>query len=86
MPGTPARASPWLPPKSSRWPTRPPGLPEIWVDGIRMVRSGGDPSEFLAMSTLDVEVIEVFPSASSIPPDYATSVFCMVGIWTKRGG
>ena len=60
--------------------------PEIWVDGIRMVRSGGDLSEFLAMSTIDVEVIEVFPSASSIPVDYATSSFCMVGIWTKRGG
>ena len=60
--------------------------PEIWVDGIRMVSAGGDQSEFLAMSTLDVEVIEVFPSASSIPPDYATNSFCMVGIWTKRGG
>ena len=60
--------------------------PEIWVDGIRMVRGGDDVSEFLAMSTLDVEVIEVYPSASSIPPDYTTSVFCMVGIWTKRGG
>jgi hypothetical protein len=60
--------------------------PEIWVDGIRMVRAGGDQSEFLAMSTLDVEVIEVFPSASSIPAEYATNSFCMVGIWTKRGG
>ncbi len=60
--------------------------PEIWVDGIRMVRSGGDVAEFLAMTTLDVEVIEVFPSASSIPADYATNSFCMVGIWTKRGG
>ena len=60
--------------------------PEIWVDGIRMVSARGDQSEFLAMSTLDVEVIEVFPSASSIPADYATNSFCMVGIWTKRGG
>ena len=41
---------------------------------------------FLAMRTLDAEVTEVFPSASSIPPDYATSSCCMVGIWTKCGG
>ena len=48
--------------------------------------AGGDFAEFFAMSTIDVDVIEVFPSASSIPPDYATNSFCMVGIWTKRGG
>jgi hypothetical protein len=60
--------------------------PEIWIDGIRMVRAGDPVAEFLAMTTLDVEIIEVFPSASSIPADYTTSAFCMVGIWTRRGG
>ncbi len=34
----------------------------------------------MVLTTLDVEVIEVFQSASSIPPDYATSSFCRVGI------
>ena len=41
---------------------------------------------FLAMRTLDAEVTEVFPSASSLPPDYAMSSLWMVGMWTKRAG
>ena len=60
--------------------------PEIWLDGIRVVRAGGDPSEFMSMNTIEVEVIELFPSPSSIPPEYSTSGLCAVGIWTKRGG
>jgi len=60
--------------------------PEIWVDGIRLARSGYEAGEFLAQNTLDIEIIEVFPSASSIPPDYNTSSLCAIGIWTKRGG
>ena len=60
--------------------------PEIWLDGIRVVRSGDDVSEFMALNTVEVEVIELFPSASSIPLEYSTSAFCMVGLWTKRGG
>jgi carboxypeptidase family protein/TonB-dependent receptor-like protein len=60
--------------------------PEIWLDGVRMVRSGQDVSEFMSMNTIEVEVIELFPSPSSIPPEYSTSSMCAVGLWTKRGG
>ena len=60
-------------------PVGPPG-------GGRVVRSGEDVSEFLSLNTIEVEIIELFPSPSSIPPEYTTSAFCAVGLWTKRGG
>ena len=61
-------------------------VPEIWVDGIRAARAGTDAGDFLGMTTMDVEIVEVFPSPSSIPAEYSTSALCAVGIWTKRGG
>ncbi len=60
--------------------------PELWLDGVRIVRAGGDLSEFLSMNTVEIEVIELFPSPSSIPPEYSTAGMCAIGIWTKRGG
>lgn len=59
--------------------------PTIFVDGVRVGRGGV--SEFLNMSTISVEIIEVFPGAASLPPEYNDpGTFCAVGIWTKRGG
>ena len=60
--------------------------PEVWLDGVRVVRAGSPADDFLAMNTLDVEILELFPSAGSIPSEYATSAFCAIGIWTTRGG
>ena len=58
--------------------------PTIWLDGRRV---GAGASEFLNMSTIDVDVIEVFPGPASLPPEYNDAgTFCAVGIWTKRGG
>ena len=59
--------------------------PTIFVDGVRVGRGGV--SEFLNMSTISVEIIEVFPGAASLPPEYNDpGTFCAIGIWTKRGG
>ena len=59
--------------------------PTIFVDGVRVGRGGV--SEFLNMSTISVEIIEVFPGAASLPAEYNDpGTFCAIGIWTKRGG
>ena len=60
--------------------------PEVWVDGIRVSRSGQYSEDFFAMNTLDVEIIELYPSPVSIPAEYGAGAMCAIGIWTKRGG
>lgn len=60
--------------------------PEVWVDGVRVARSGEYAEDFFAMSTLDVEIIELYPSSVSIPPEYGGGAMCAIGIWTRRGG
>jgi len=64
-------------------------VPAIYLDGIR-VSNSEDPmsvSEFMAMSTFDVDVIEVYPGASSLPPEFNDpGTMCAIGIWTRRGG
>lgn len=64
-------------------------VPSIYLDGMRVSRHG-DPaslSEFLAMSTFDVAIIEVYPGAASLPPEFNDpGTMCAIGIWTKRGG
>jgi len=69
--------------------TGDPCVPSIYLDGVR-VSHHGDPaslSEFLAMSTLDVAILEVYPGAASLPPEFNDpGTMCAIGIWTKRGG
>ncbi len=64
-------------------------VPTIYLDGMRVSRPG-DPaslSEFLAMSTFDVAVIEVYPGAASLPAEFNDpGTMCAIGIWTRRGG
>jgi len=64
-------------------------VPSIYLDGMRVSRHG-DPaslSEFLAMSTFDVAIIEVYPGAASLPPEFNDpGTMCAIGIWTRRGG
>ncbi len=37
------------------------------------------------MSTMDVAVIEVYPGAASLPPEFNDpGSMCAIGIWTKR--
>jgi len=44
-------------------------------------------SEMMGLPTLDVAVIEVYPGASSLPPEFNDpGTMCAIGIWTKRGG
>ena len=60
-------------------------LPTIFVDGIRVDRGGA--SDFLNMSTIDVEIIEAYKGPATLPPEYNDpGTFCAIGIWTKRGG
>jgi hypothetical protein len=63
--------------------------PVIYLDGIK-VTNPEDPtsvSEFMAMSTFDVAVIEVYAGASSLPPEFNDpGTMCAIGIWTRRGG
>jgi len=69
--------------------TGEPCVPAVYLDGVR-VSNPEDPSsvsEFMAMSTFDVAVVEVYPGASSIPPEFNDpGSMCAIGIWTKRGG
>lgn len=65
----------------------------LWIDGVEVFNPGeddgeGDPpplQDFLRVSALDVALIEVFPGASSLPPEFARpGTKCAVSIWTKR--
>jgi len=60
--------------------------PEVWVDGVRAAKSGADADDFFSINTSEIEIIEVYPSSISIPPEYSSSALCAIGIWTKRGG
>ena len=64
-------------------------VPVVYLDGMK-VSNPEDPtslSEFLNMSTFDVAVIEVYPGAASLPPEFNDpGAMCAIGIWTKRGG
>jgi hypothetical protein len=66
-----------------------PCVPSVYLDGIR-VSNSEDPSslsEFMAMSTYDVAVIEIYRGAASLPPEFNDpGTMCAIGIWTKRGG
>jgi hypothetical protein len=66
-----------------------PCTPVIYLDGMR-VSSFDDVdsvSEMMAMPTFDVAVIEVYPGAASLPPEFNDpGTMCAIGIWTKRGG
>ena len=66
-------------------------VPAIYLDGIRVSNPYEDTSalsslsEFMAMSTMDVAVIEVYPGAASLPPEFNDpGSMCAIGIWTKR--
>lgn len=68
-------------------------VPAIYLDGIRVSTPQTDTtglsalSEFMAMSTMDVAVIEIYPGAASLPPEFNDpGSMCAIGIWTKRGG
>ena len=61
------------------------GRPSIYVDGVLVSRVGV--SEFLNMSTIDVEVIEVYRRLAGLPIEFMSQgTRCAIGIWTKRGG
>jgi hypothetical protein len=63
--------------------------PAVYLDGMRVVQSGDAAamSEFMGMSTFDVEVIEVYKGPASLPPEFNDpGTLCAIGIWTRRGG
>lgn len=66
-------------------------VPAVYLDGIRVPNPADDSltlsslSEFMAMSTMDVAVSEVYPGAASLPPEFNDpGSMCAIGIWTKR--
>jgi hypothetical protein len=66
-----------------------PCMPVVYLDGMRVSSSGDTQSlsEMMAMPTFDVAVIEVYPGAASLPPEFNDpGTMCAIGIWTKRGG
>ncbi len=64
--------------------------PVIYVDGVKVYRpSSGDPMSILnEIASTDVEAMEVYKGASSVPPEFSGSdAACgAIVIWTKRGG
>ena len=60
--------------------------PEVWIDGIRAAKSGAYADDLFAINTSELEIIEIYPSSVSIPPEYGAGAMCAIGIWTKRGG
>lgn len=63
--------------------------PTVYLDGMRVALPDDNAalSEFLSMSTFDVEVIEVYKGPASLPPEFNDpGTMCAIGIWTRRGG
>ncbi|NNM03735.1 MAG: TonB-dependent receptor [Gemmatimonadetes bacterium] len=63
--------------------------PVVYLDGMRVSSSDDEASlsEMMAMPTFDVAVIEVYPGAASLPPEFNDpGTMCAIGIWTARGG
>ncbi|HSM07312.1 MAG TPA: TonB-dependent receptor plug domain-containing protein, partial [Longimicrobiales bacterium] len=68
-------------------------FPSVWVDGRRFStpRSGGvghDPVDFSQFLTLDIEAVEVYRGAASVPGEFGggDAACGAVVIWTHRGG
>lgn len=65
----------------------------IWLDGIEVFNPADDDKpapphlgEFLRVRTADLEAIEVYPGAATLPPEFNNpGTRCAVVIWTKRG-
>ncbi len=57
----------------------------VFVDGMLMM---GDTSEFLRTSSLDVELVEIYPGGGSVPARYqmSTTQCGVIAYWTRRGG
>jgi 5-hydroxyisourate hydrolase-like protein (transthyretin family) len=74
--------------------------PSVWVDGVLASRSAGnsvnlggslrnEPVVYSALNMVDptsIEVIEVYPGPSGMPPEWLNDSRCgAIGIWTRRG-
>jgi hypothetical protein len=66
------------------------GEPVIYVDGIKVHSPGTGKPQWIwsEIVSMDVEAIEVYKGAATVPPEYAGSdAACgAIVIWTKRGG
>jgi hypothetical protein len=68
-------------------------FPAVWVDGRRWSRprSGGvghDPVDFTQFVAMDIEAVEVYRGAGSVPGEFGggDAACGAVVIWTRRGG
>lgn len=68
-------------------------FPAVWVDGQQWSRprSGGvghDPVDFTQFVTMDIEAVEVYRGAGSVPGEFGggDAACGAVVIWTRRGG
>jgi hypothetical protein len=68
-------------------------FPAVWVDGARWSRprSGGvghDPVDFTQFVTMDIEAVEVYRGAGSVPGEFGggDAACGAVVIWSRRGG
>lgn len=60
------------------------GPMSIFVDGVYLI----EPADILRTSSLDVELVEVYPGGGSVPAQYqiGTTRCGVVAYWTRRGG
>lgn len=68
-------------------------FPAVWVDGARWSRprSGGvghDPIDFTQFVTMDIEAVEIYRGAGSVPGEFGggDAACGAIVIWTRRGG
>jgi carboxypeptidase family protein/TonB-dependent receptor-like protein len=61
--------------------------PGMWVDGSR-VAFGMEPLDLNMIPSFDIEIVEIYRSAASLPDEFGgSSGNCgAISIWTKRGG
>jgi carboxypeptidase family protein/TonB-dependent receptor-like protein len=58
--------------------------PALYYDGVRVGRPGDDVSEFLAINSREMEIIEVYSGPATLPPEFAAGAMCAVALWSRR--
>lgn len=60
---------------------------QVWIDGIRMANSGDTTNVYQMLGSVKphmIQIMEVYPSLSSIPAEFFADACAVIVIWTKR--
>lgn len=62
-------------------------MPTMFVDGVK-VATGKEPLDLNMIPTMDIEIVEIYKSAASMPAEFGGSdgQCGAIAIWTRRGG